>query len=233
MRLRVLFIGCWLLFSALLLSAQGVTPRDKPEDYPAKAHLPGTTNIVAAESLAHSLPVNGGVLFAPDHLVIEVAFFGPSMRPFTIAPGDFTLTINGARVPLSADSAGSVAMTMRDTPWQTRPTMQASGSVGNAEVIVGARRPTIGVPDIDNRTRGPMPPRAPESENRTGADLKTPLDVNQAVAAAALSACDCKLPVAGLLYFPYTGKLKAIKSLVLHYAPAGTEAKPIDLKLFP
>ena len=60
---------------------------------------------------------------------------------------------------------------------------------------------------------------------------KAPLDIPAEVTTASLQPCDCKLPVAGLLYFPYRGKLKAIKSMVLRYAPPGGEA--VDLKLQP
>jgi hypothetical protein len=207
------------------------TPRSKPLDYPVRTVVPGTGIEIAAEHLGHSLPVSGGMLFAPDHLVIEVALFGSPDKPVALSPQHFSLTINGRKTPLLPDSPGSVAMSMRDSPMNIRPSLQASGSVGNAGVILG-RRPNTGIPDIDARNRGPAPPQAPGVPGRSGAGPREEVDIPAAVTRAALADCICKTPLAGLLYFPYTGKLKSIKSMVLHYTPGG-DGQPVSLRLLP
>jgi len=212
-------------------------PREKPADYSTQTVL-STDLTLAAESLARSIPVSSGVLFAEEHLVIEVAFFGPAgRRPHKFAPGDFTLLINGNKHPLLPDSPGSVAMTMRDSAFNTRPSLQASGSINNAGVLIGGRRPTIGAPDIDQRSRGPNPPRVPDSSDRSGgAATRESLDVPKAIDDASLLTCECKAPVAGLLFFPYHGKLKSIRKMVLRYTPQaenGSAPGPVDLNLLP
>ncbi len=206
-------------------------PRSKPADYPVRTIVPGTGIEIAAEHLGHSLPVSGGMLFAPDHLVIEVALFGSHAKPVAISPQHFILSINGRKTPLLSDSPGSVAMSMRDSPMNMRPSLQASGSVGNAGVILG-RRPTTGIPDIDARNRGPAPPQAPGAPDRSGAGTRAEIDIPSAVTSAALTDCNCKTPLAGLLYFPYPGKLKSIKSMVLVYTPGG-DGQPVSLRLLP
>lgn len=224
------------LLSALLggcfgITGQQVAPRAKPADYRDHGETsPGSGVIVAAENLGRSVPAAAGMLFAPDHLVIEVGFLGPAGKVQRIDPRHFTLTVNGKQPPLVPDSPGSVAMSMRDSPMNARPSMQASGSIGNAGVILG-RRPT-GIPDIDARTRGPELPRAPEPENRSGNAPRGGPDLNETLHTAALRDCECKTPVAGLLFFPYAGKLKSIRTLVLRYTPDPT-AKPVVLELLP
>jgi hypothetical protein len=208
-------------------------PREKPADYAVQANVADNLTLTA-ESLARSIPVSSGVLFAEDHLVIEVAFFGPvGRRPHKFAPEDFVLLINGSKLPLLPDSPGSVAMSMRDSVFHTRPTLQASGSINNAGVLIGGRRPTIGAPDIDQRSRGPVPPRVPESTDRSGGvSTRETLDVPKAIEEAALLTCECKTPVAGLVFFPYRGKLKSIRKMVLRYTPQpGTTS--VDLNLLP
>jgi hypothetical protein len=221
-----------LLNTALFIHAQVVKPRANPADYPATAKVsPGID--IAAESLARSVPTEQGVLFAPDHLVIEVAFFGPSLKGIKMSPGQFSLTVDGKKIPLQADTPGSVSSSMRDTPWNMRPNLEAAGSINNSGVIIGGRRPTTGIPDLDQRGRGPSAPRAPSPEDRSGRQVDRTIDVNKAVLEAALTECECKPPVAGLLYFPYGGKLKSIKSLVLHYAGVDGVTTAVDLKLLP
>lgn len=187
---------------------------------------------IAAESLAHSVPISaGGMLFAENHLVIEVAFFGPSGRSFLIAPEHFTLTINGKRIPLLPDPAGVVAGSMRDSIWNQGPNLEASGSIGNSGVVLGRRHPDTGVPDLDRAGRDPQMPRAPGQENRSGVPPKQRLDIPAELELVTLTRCECKVPVAGLLYFPYRGKLKAIQSMILHYtavADGPTLAIPIN-----
>lgn len=223
----------FLLIAPGFLHAQATEPRSKSADYPARALATDINLEVAADNLGHSLPApGGGMLFAPDHLIIEVAFYASAAKPVRISPQHFTLTINGRKTPLVADSPGAVAMSMRDSPMNMRPSLQASGSIGNAGVILG-RRPATGIPDIDSRTRGPAPPQAPPAPDRSGATgQREEVDIPSAVTAAALSDCDCKPPFAGLLYFPYSGKLKSIKSMVLQYTPSG-DGRTISIRLLP
>lgn len=235
MRRPIILLSLLAGWVTLLAQPQQETanpPRSKPEDYPVRATIPGIRAEIAAEHLGHSLPVSGGMLFAPDHLVIEVAVFGNRDKPVAISPQHFTLSINGRKTPVLADSPGSVALSMRDSPMNMRPSLQASGSIGNAGVILG-RRPTTGIPDIDARSRGPAPPQAPGAPDRSGVGTeREEIDIPSAVTGAALADCTCKTPLSGLLYFPYSGKLKSVKSMILRYTPGG-DGQPVTLQLLP
>ena len=105
-------------------------------------------------------------------------------------------------------------------------------NVGNTGVVLGRRRADTGIPDIDGSGRGQRLPRAPGNEDRSGAPPKQPLDIPAELARVSLARCECKLPVAGLLYFPYRGKLKAIKSMVLQYTAAG-DGSTVSLEINP
>src|SRR6185436_7514119 len=104
----------------------------------------------------------------------------PTTRSVRLTPGQFSLTIDGKKVPIAPDSPGVVSASMRETAWNSRPSVEASGSVNDAGVIVGRRNPTTGIPDLDGRNRGPAPPRAPGPENRSGQPVQKPVDINQA-----------------------------------------------------
>jgi hypothetical protein len=206
-------------------------PRAKASDYAASlAFGPDGAKSFAAESLAHSVPVSGGgMLFAENHLVIEVAIYGPPGKAESIAAEHFSLFMNGKKIPLLPDAPGSVAAGMRDSMWNSSPNLEASGSVNGAGVILGRRRPQTGVPDIDATRRAPQPPRAPTGTGREPS--KAPIDIAEELDKVSLSRCDCKLPTGGLLYFPFRGKLKSIKSMVLHYTPPNGDT--VELKLAP
>jgi hypothetical protein len=207
-------------------------------DYAASAEIAAGRFTLAAESLAHSVPVSrGGVLFAENHIVIEVAFFapsheGPSHQIVAFEPEQFTLRVNRKQPEILPDSPGAVAAGMRDSIFSAGPNLQASGSVGDAGVILGRRRSQTGIPDLD-RVPGQRPPlpRAPEQPDRSGNSPPQPLDIDQELQRASLSRGEFRLPTAGLLYFPYRGKLKSIKHMVLRYHPPGRA--PVELTLVP
>ena len=208
-------------------------PRPQVSDYAASKAIAGDTQFIGAESLAHSVPISrGGMLFAENHIVIEAAFYGPVRQMVSLAPEHFTLLLNGKKVPILVDSPGAVAGSMRDSIFTTGPNLEASGSVGDAGVVLGRRRPQTGVPGLDTPPgRRPGPPQAPAPENRSGVPLKRPLDVREEIERVSLNRGEYKLPSGGLLYFPFRGKLKSIKNMVLQYSPPG--GTPVELTLIP
>ena len=63
-------------------------------------------------------------------------------------------------------------------------------------------------------------PRAPEPESPV--EKAPAMSIDERVEKAALDEGESKMPVAGLLYFPYRAKTKKIKSVELIYqGPAG------------
>ncbi len=223
-------LGSSVLEGQIPHSIPAFEPRAKASDYAISKPL-GEDKVLAVESLARSVPVSrGGMLFAESHIVIEAAFYGPVRSFLTVAPEHFTLVINRKKPEILADTPGAVAGGMRDSVFSNGPNLQASGSVGNTGVVLGRRRPQTGVPDLDTipGQRGPLP-RAPGQEDRSGNAPQQALDVREEIDRVSLQRGEYRLPSGGLLYFPYRGKLKSIKSMVLRYHPPGAE--PVELNI--
>ena len=221
---RVALLISWLG----LLHAQGTTPKAKPGDYPVHAQLPGIN--IAAEYLAHSVPVNAGVLNARDYLVVEVAIFPGARDTPLIASGDFTLRINNRRAVLFAQTPGMVAASIKYPDWEVRPTLEATAGVGNADVILG--RPPLtsrfpGDPRPD-QSRLPRQPRVPDQTRSDGAEQPATEPVDVSIARLALPEGAARTPVSGCLFFAFKGKSKTIHSLELLYG-SGNRATSIRI----
>jgi hypothetical protein len=217
------------------LHAQGLTPRATPAEYPVHAELKadpkGETKegfTLAAEYLVHTLPTstltgNTEALVANDYLVVEAAVFGPRGKRIDLSQGSFTLILDtgkkGGRTVLTPDSAGTVAGSIKFSDWTPKPHMEGSAGVGNATVGVGppmtARFP--GDPSVR-----PLPPSPVPEQNAAGIEKEQPLSIDERVQRASLPGGELSPPAAGLIFFPYDGKTKSIKTLELIYeGPAG------------
>jgi len=227
-----------MLFLAILAvgfaTAQGLTPRAQPSDYPAHAALDkGFT--LAAENLLHTLPTaNGGssgALVANDYLVIEAAVFGPVKQRVDLAAGNFTLVITTGKnnaATVHSDSPGSVAASIKYSDWTQRPTASLSGGVGNTGATIGTQVPAGRFPG-DPSVRPPYPSPVPPEENPSGIEKQPPIPIDERIQRAALPECNCAAPITGLLFFPFRGKTKSIKSLELVYdGPAGHVTLKLD-----
>lgn len=209
----------FLSTASLCLWPQRIEPREDPAKYPASVTLPDG-NRVAAEFMGHSIPVAGGVEFAQNHVVIEVALFGPAAGrkagPVRLSSNHWTLAVNKAKVPLLSDTPAMVATSIK-YPDSEGPQFTATGGINDAGVIAGApsrRYP----PGVDPRRRPPGQPRAPQPEDRSGV-LKPAESLDEQIRNASLIEGETALPTAGLLFFRYPGKLTKIKSLELMYQP--------------
>ena len=195
-----------LLFASVAC-AQYEVPR-KAQEYPAHASWPAFD--IGAESMGHSIPVENGTLFARDYLAIEVAIYPHNHALTNISSRYFMLRING-KTPLEPESAGFVASSIKYPSWQNHP----RGEVIAGPVVIG---PTPdqghfpGDPTAPAPTPAPMP--HPDDPNVPPAQEKA---VEQQVAEAALPEIDTHVPVKGVLYFFYSGKLKKIHALELEY----------------
>jgi hypothetical protein len=121
------------------------------------------------------------------------------------------------KTSLYTDSSGAVASSLKYPDWQTRPTMTAEAGAGNGSVILGAPPPVARFPG-DRRADRPLPlPRAPEPPNPTGEPKAAEQPIETQMAIAALPEGPSGKPVKGLLFFPFSGKTKSIRSLDLIY----------------
>jgi len=171
--------------------SQGVPPRAAPSDYPAQAKAGDVT--IAAEFAGHALPTPEGPLDADDYVVVEVAFYGPAGTRAPIAFSDFSLRVNDKKTPVQAVSYERVWQSVKDPEWV--PPVKEEKSKGGLTTGGGN----------DNSSAPPRPP----AELRRAWALR--------VKKAALAPGDLPLPRAGLIYFPYGGKEKGIRSMELIY----------------
>ena len=211
------------LVLASTLQGQGTVTREKPADYPVRADLPKM--LLAAEYLVHSMSTPKGVIFVQDYLVVEVAAYPKSKASLTWASGEFTLKINGRGHALFSQSPGMVAASLKYPDWQQRPTATVEAGVGDGSVIMG-RPPAVGrFPGDPTGNRRLPRPRAPEPETPTGEAAPPEMPISETCQRLALPEGAIAGPVSGYLFFPYSGKIKAIRSLELLYeATDGTQA---------
>jgi hypothetical protein len=212
-----------LIACAAFVCAQGLTPKDKPSDYPSHEDF-GNGLTLGAEYLVHTLPTANGALIANDYLVIEVAVFGAKGGSIDLDAGHFTLRLN-QKTTLTPDSPGVVAASIKYPDWTQKPKVDVSGGAGNSSVIYGP--PQAGRFPGDPTMRPPPAPPLPE-DNPAGLEKQAPVPVDERIQRAALPQGNQRIPVAGVVCFPFRGKTKSIKSLELIYeGPTGR----VSLKL--
>jgi len=180
--------------------AKGLPPRATPGEYQAQAQAGKLT--LAAEFKGHSIPTLQGTLTTEDYVVVEAGLFGPADARATLSTGDFSLRINGRKVPLPSQPYGFVIGSVKDPEW-VPPEKAASKS--KTGLSTGGEQGDSGTP--------PAPVKIPVPVQRAMA---------QRVQRAAFPEGDRALPQAGLLFFEYRGKAQGIRSVELIYAgPAG------------
>jgi hypothetical protein len=176
--------------------AQGLPPRAAPSDYPTQAKLGPIT--LAAEFAGHALPTLDGPLSTDDYLVVEVAFYGPAGQRLALSFNDFALRINHRKNPSSSEPFERVGQSVKDPEWAPPEKEEKS-------------KTSIGGGGSNDSSK--EPPKPPLELRRAWA---------QRVKKAAFADGERPLPQAGLLYFPYGGKVAGIRSLELIYSgPAG------------
>jgi hypothetical protein len=200
------FGGCISLLASLAL-AQGLEPRASVGDYAAQGVIRGPEGDeihLGADFLVRSIPSPDGAWIAGNYLVIETAVFGPALARAALSPTTFVLYVNGSKRGLLGQQPFVVAGSFRPPPVAWDP------SRGDVRVIGPngpARQGDVVRP----------PPYSAREDNREE------IRVTNVVTGSALPAgSDVKLPVAGFLYFRYTGKPDEIRSLELTYeGPSG------------
>lgn len=215
-----------LMVVLLPATAQLSPPKDKAADYPVHLTLPNFD--LAAEYLVHSLPAPKGVLFVRDYLIVEVAAYPNNRIGGEWKTAQFALMINKKGEPISPESPGMVAGSLKYPDWQQRPTSVVQAGVDDKSVIFG-QPPSVGRFPGDPTISRPVPPAAPEQEHPTGEGTEPELTTDQICQRQALYDGPFRKPVNGFLYFPFSGKLKSIHTLELIYQSA--DGSKVALKL--
>ena len=180
-----------------------IAPRATPGDYQAQAQAGPIT--IAAEFTGHSIATPETIFTTEDYVVVEVGVFGPPEARVKLSHEDFSIRINGKKLPSPAQPYGLVSKNAKDPAWEDLEPPEAKKSKG-------------GVSTGGNGKNDPGPPPV----FHVPVELKRAME--QKVLKASLPEGDRLLPEAGLIYFEHSGKVTKISSIELIYAGAAGKA---------
>jgi hypothetical protein len=180
---------------------KGMPPRVAATEY--QAHAQAGTVTVAAEFLGHSVPTLEGTYNAEDYVVVEAGLFGPPDARTKLTTGDFSLRINGKKVPLPSQPYELVFHSLKDPEWEP----SSKDAKSKTSVNTGG---------------GPNDPGSAPAPVHMPIELRRAME--QHVQRVSMLEGDRALPQAGLLFFEYRGKTQNIRSLELIYSGAGGNA---------
>jgi hypothetical protein len=181
------------------IEVTGLPPRTAATEYPAHAQVGSVT--IGAEFAGHSVPRPDDPLSTEDFVVVEAGLFGSPGARLTLATDDWSLRVNGKKVPLPSQPFVVVASSLRDPQW-VNPDEAAQKKSKSSFGTGGGQTDST-----------PLIVHIPIELQRS---MTQYIEKNQ------MPEGDRPLPQAGLLFFPYRGKTKGIRSLQLIYSgPAG------------
>lgn len=185
---------------------KGMPPRASAGDY--QVHATAGTLSIGAEFKGHSMPTLQGTLTNEEYVAVELGLFGAKEGDKTkITITDFSLRVNGKKGATESVPWGAIAMTLKDPEWEPDTPTEPSGKKSKTAINSSGKE---GRTDL----------------NQPVVEPKVPVEVRRAMTArvrkVSMPEGERTLPVAGLLYFRYTGKDKGIHSAELIYeGPAG------------
>lgn len=211
----------WLTVCAILLA---VEPRKSAQDYPA--HAESAAVDLGAEYQVHSFSAGGQMYFTRDYLVFEAGVYPKKLIELT--GSSFELRVNKSKIPLEEASPEFVAAALRHPDAIPRSHLELGGGIGNAGVVIGAPTPTERFPG-DPSVRPPLA-QAPEDPDEAAAIRRAPQDPAELALSSALRRGEVTHPIAGNVYFYFSGNVRKLKnlSLILHTGSGDLEV-PIQL----
>ncbi len=183
--------------------AAAIAPRATPGDYQAQAQAGPIT--IAAEFTGHSIATPETIYTTEDYVVVEVGVFGPPEARVKLSHEDFSIRINGKKVPSPAQPYGLVSKNAKDPAWEDLAPPETKKSKGGV-TSGGGGESDAGPPPVFH----------------VPVELKRAME--QKVMKASLPEGDRPLPEAGLIYFEHGGKVTKISSIELIYAGAAGKA---------
>jgi hypothetical protein len=181
-----------------------IAPRATPGDYQAQAQAGAIT--IAAEFTGHSIATPETIYTTEDYVVVEVGVFGPPASRVKLSHEDFSIRINGKKLPSPAQPYGLVSKNAKDPAWEDLEPPEAKKSKGGVSAGGGGGKNDAGPPPVFH----------------VPVELKRAME--QKVLKASLPEGDRVLPEAGLIYFEHSGKITNIRSIELIYAGAAGKA---------
>ncbi len=180
-----------------------IAPRATPGDYQAQAQAGPIT--LAADFTGHSIATPETIFTTEEYVVVEVGVFGPPEARVKLSHEDFSIRINGKKVPSPAQPYGLVSKNAKDPAWEDLEPPEVKKSKGGVSAGGGGKN-----------DGGPPPVfHVPVALKRA---------MEQKVLRASLPEGDRVLPEAGLIYFEHSGKVTKISSIELIYEGAAGKA---------
>lgn len=182
---------------------RGIPPRATPADY--QAHAAAGKFTIAAECAGHAVPMPEGPIYnTEDYVAVETALFGPAGEHIKISTGDFSFRIVVKKeATVAGQPFGVIFRSLKDPEWE-----DANAPKKDAQTTAIKTGSQGGGNDPPAPVHMPIPLRHA---------------MEQHVEKVALPEGERPVPVAGLIFFPYHGKMEKIQSLEMVYSgPAGT-----------
>lgn len=183
---------------AQTVEVKGIAARGSAAEYQTAVKMGNYT--LGVDFDAHGVPTSDGVFSTEEYIVFEVALYGPPGSHMALKFEDFSLRINGKKQAAASVPFTFVFKSLKSPEWEATlayvPKQSANGiNTGGGGAAADS-----------------TPPPAP----------KMPLDVERRmqlrVQKAAPPEGDRPLPVTGIIFFPYSGKVKNIKTMELLYS---------------
>lgn len=177
-------------------ATKGIPARSSATEYMGHGKVGALT--IGADFDSHDIPTLESTLTAEDFVTVEVGIFGAPGAHATISATDFSIRINGKKSPTPSEGFAALSRNLRDPSWA--PPEQKDKPKSRGGINTGG--------DQDGLGSTPAPVHIPPEMERA---------MRQQVGAAALPEGDRVLPVAGLLFFKYSGQAKGIHEVELVY----------------
>lgn len=190
----------------------GSKPRPKPADYEVQAHLPDAD--LGVDYLVQSVPNGEDSLVVDDYLVVEIAVYPKSHEGATVNVARLGLRLNGKKDVVLAQAPAAVISSIKYEGSALRPRAMATAGVGDTGIILGRPTPVERFPGDPRVASGRLPPR-PEAPANPAGVKRVGISPAETIQTLSLPEGQTKHPVSGYVYFPYTGKLKSLKSVEL------------------
>jgi hypothetical protein len=173
---------------------KGIPARGSATEYMGHGKVGALT--LGADFDSHDIPTLESTLTAEDYVTVEVGIFGAPGAHATIAATDFSIRINGKKSPIPSEGFSALSRNLRDPSWT--PPDQKDKQKPRGGINTGG----------DQQDNTPAVVHVPPEMERA---------MRQQVGAATLPEGDRALPVAGLLFFKYSGQAKGIHEVELVY----------------
>jgi hypothetical protein len=206
-----------LLCCAGLLFGQGSDPKPAADAYDVSAHTKDLT--IGAAFMVHSYSLGEQMYVVPDYLVVEVAIYPPKGGTFEVHDSDFTLRINGRKEALLATPPTEVVALEKHSEWNPAGPGAAAGACAGSHCVNLGAPPTAGPYPGQPVPGTGLPPRVEIPRDNAGVE-KQPVHPDELLVETSLVEGTHHTAISGFLFFPYRGRMSAIKTLELLYGDA-------------